>query len=187
MTALASAKPTKFTDVTPGSRINIIDAEDPLNPIEALALDVLPEWGPHRVPAITYLVNGTKEPRMVMGTGRYTVQVLTSSTSLADLAASVRGAVTGHSRPVDIHAIQFLGTLDSGRDCVLYASGKAAVRLDTSSDPLTLTVGGVNPTVLQPGDWLVLEEHGTVDDKVSWVVKAVSPNDFTTQYEVDES
>lgn len=187
MTALGSAKPTKFTNVTPGSRINIIDAENPLEPIEALALDVLPEWGPHRIPAITYLITGTKEPRMVMATGRYTVQVLTSSTSLADLALTVKGAVTGRSRPVDIHAIQFLGTLDSGRDCVLYASGKAAVRLDTSTDPLTLTVGGVAPTVLQPGDWLVLEEHVTVDDKVSWSVKAVAPNDFATQYVVDEA
>ncbi len=185
MAQLASTKPTKFTDVPPGSRILITDRENPGEPWEALALDVVAEHGPGRAPAIFYIPEGGDSTEMITATGRYEVQVLTSSASLAALS-NLENVITGRSRVVNIQAAQYVGGLESARDCIMFAAGRAAIMFDANADPQTLTVGGKAPQIAKPGDWIVVELRDDVNGKPAPIVRVVSSNDFAATYEVTE-
>lgn len=185
MNQLASTKPTKFTDVPPGSRILITDRQNPGEPWEALALDVIAEYGPGRTPAIFYIADGENETEMIAATGRYEVMVLTSSAALADLA-NLENAITGRSRVVDIQACQYTGGLESARECIIFAAGRAAVMFDGNADPQTLTVGGKSPEIARPGDWIVVELREDLNGKPAPIVRVVTSNDFASTYEVTE-
>lgn len=185
MNNLAPTKPVKFTDVIPGSPIRIRDAKIPGDSgYLAIALDVIPEYGPHALPLISYMRDGSAEVESITGSGRWEVDVVSSAAQLAVLAAGVEGVVTGISKPVNIRAIQFKGGTDSARDCVLVASGLAAVRFDPNNEPPRMLIGGMNPDPVMPGDWIVVETRQAGEETVS-TVRAVSANDFVSQYDVD--
>jgi hypothetical protein len=183
MTQLASTKPTKFTDVPPGSRIQVTDAKNPMDQFNGIALDVIAEYGPNRVPAISFMREGSDEVEMLSGSGRWSVTVLTSSAGLAALVSTIENVVTASLRPATVRALRFDGTVDSGRDCILFTSGLAAIRFEPNNEPPRLLLGGVNPTPVMPGDYVVIETRNA-DDKETHIVTTMSGNDFATSYEV---
>lgn len=185
MAQLASTKPTKFTDVIPGSPIRIRDSKVPGDTgFTAIALDVVPEHGPHALPLVSFMREGSTEVESVAGSGRWEIDVVSSAGQLAVLAAGVQGVVSGASKPVTIRAIQFRGGSDSARDCVLVGSGLAAIRFDPNHEPPRLLIGGLNPDPVMPGDWIVIESRQAGEETVA-TVRAVSQNDFVNQYDVD--
>lgn len=182
---LASTKPTKFVDVPPGSHILIRDLANPADaPVKAIALDVMPEYGPHATPAISYMQEGADGVQTVTATGRWEVEIITSTAQLAALAQGLENVVTGHTKPGTIRAICFKGTPESARDCVLLGSGRAAIRFDPNAEPPTLMIGGLTPEPVRPGDWLVLETRTHGDDTIT-TVHGVAGAQFANLYDIE--
>lgn len=176
MTQLASTKPTKFTDVPPGSLVRIIDSKDPLNPVEATVIDVLPEAGPGRIPAIVYVARGETDAGTVTASGRYSVEIITSAEILRELMPANLDVIRARTRPTEVEAVRFDGTVDSATGCMALAAGVGAIRFDQNSQPPALTLLRTGETVL-PGQYLLVDrehKHLTV----------VDANDFATEYEV---
>lgn len=176
MTQLAPAKPTKFTDVPPGSLVRIIDMKDPLNPIEATVIDVLPEGGPGRIPAIVYVARGEEITRTVTASGRHTVEIVTSADVLRTLVPADLTIIRARTKPVEVEAVRFEGTIESATSCMGLAAGVGAIRFDQNSEPPSLTLMRTNEQVF-PGQYLLVNrEHKQL--------AVVDANDFATDYEV---
>lgn len=176
MTQLASTKPTKFTDVPPGSLVRIIDTKNPLHPVEATVIDVLPEAGPGRIPAIVYVARGEETTRTVTASGRYSVEVITSAEILRELMPANLEVIRARTRPQEVEAVRFDGTTDSATGCMALAAGVGAIRFDQNSQPPSLTLLRTGETV-RPGQYLLVgREQKTLS--------VASGDDFATEYEV---
>ena len=121
----APAKPVKFTDVRPGSTIRVTDNGGG-DPYEALVLEVKPEYGANRIPALVVNPAGTEETTIVAATGRFVITVLLDSGVLAT-DTPPQHLVTYLARPVQISGVQFKGGMDSATEIIRWAGGKAAI------------------------------------------------------------
>lgn len=176
MNQLAPSRPVKFTAVPPGSRIRITDATRPMEPWEALAIDVIPEYGPNRIPAIVTMMEGASDTEIVTATGKFTVEIVSNSASLRELAGAVKGGLRARTIPIEVRAIRFDGSTDSARDCIIFAAGAGAVRFDPNATPPQLVIVDATPTPVPPGSYLVVPEQGKLT--------AVDAATFAEKYEV---
>ena len=122
--SLAPSKPLKFTDIRPGSQIRVTDITGTTDPYEAMVLEMKPEHGSNRIPAL--VVQRAGEVFIIPASGRWRAEVLLDSKILAS-AEPPTHLVRYRGRPVEISGIQFKGGMESATEIIRWAGGKAAI------------------------------------------------------------
>ena len=177
MASLSSTKPIRFSDVKPGSRIEVTDANNAYEPFEADVLEMKAEYGPSRIPALVLKAAHNPSSLLITANGQTRVKVLLDSGVLATDGLPT-GAVRARSIPVDVEAVQFAGGSGSGMTIIRFGGGLASMRLETATDQQTeaiIIARGGDELRVEIGDW-VLRGGGKI-----WPEK---PDTFATNYEV---
>lgn len=158
---LAPSKPVKFTDIGPGSTIEVTDLKGGSDPFKALVVENRPEFGPNRIPALVIKVDGTGEVAIISATGKWAVKVLLDSKLIA--SAGSPNLVRLRSLPVEISAIQFTGGMDSAMEIIRWAGGKAAIswRQADAEHTEALLIGTLEGEMAAaPGVWVMQGTQG---------------------------
>jgi len=177
MAALTGSKPVKFINVKPGSTIRVTHLKGEWDPFEATVLEMRPEYGPHRIPALVLKGEHRPDPIVVTANGETKVEVLLDSSVLASTEVDGR-ALRVRSIPVEALAVQFTGGSESATECIRFAASRGSVRWDVGDDRAgeALVLGTLEQEDrVEPGSWLVRSE-----DRI-WHESA---EDFVTKYEL---
>lgn len=178
MLSPAAQKPTKFTEINPGSQIEITSSDGTYEPYKATVLEVRAEYGPHRIPAIVFKREGG-DSGIIMADGSSRVKVLLDSKQLQS-AAPPPGALRVRTLPREFMAAQFTGGVDSAMAIITFAAGRANIQWEQPTDQnlealLMSTLGREDR--IEVGDFVLVGETGVV----------ISPRDeVASQYEVIE-
>lgn len=179
MTGFAPTKEPKFTEITPGSVIEIADTTGGIAPFKGTVIEVKPSFGPTGIPALIVKVDGSSgDPVAVTASGRYKVKVLVDSRILGS-AEPPAGVVRARKLPVEISAIQFLGGVDAAVKIIQWAGGKALMRWvgGDAASPEALVISTLEGEMrAEVGDWVLEGAHGEF--------YPVKPNIFADTYEI---
>lgn len=158
---------TRFVDVAPGSKIRVEDYATPPNyaAFDAVVLELVPEYGPTRIPMLLLKADHSADPIPIVADGRTNVTVLVSADVLK---TDKRDPSALHLRaiPREIYALQFTGGVDSAAKAIAFAAGRIGLSYDRGTDSRTeaLVMHSVNGQQRAlPGDYVIEDvESGVI-------------------------
>jgi hypothetical protein len=153
-------KPTRFTDAAPGSRIRLYDVHSLYEPYEAVVTELIPEYGPHRIPALYVQTADSDEPRLIMGNGQTRIDIILDARKIMREEAPAN-AMQVRSRPQVFSCLQFEGGQRSAIEIITWAAGKAQVKWERGegSDMEHLTLSFIDGDQrVNVGDFVMEDE-----------------------------
>lgn len=133
MSMLMPVAATKFTDANPGSQIRVTSVQGNFPPYEARVLEMRPEYGQNRVPALVVLPGGESDPRLLISSGETRIEILINSNILQQNTPP-HGAYRVRTIPREYLAARFNGGVESASSLIGFTAGKVAMRWEQQTD-----------------------------------------------------
>lgn len=165
-TLIQPAPPAKFETLSVGSSVQMADLRQEFESFEGVVLEVIPEWGTHKLPAIQVLQPNADRPTLCIQDGRWQVTVAADAAKVRELygVQTPKRAITVTPRVEEHVAVQYLGGAVQSAELVRWAVGRALLSYNPGDgvntfDQLELRdASGIVPVFVS--DWLLESPAG---------------------------
>lgn len=165
-TLIVAAPPAKFETLSVGSSVQMADLRQEYDSFEGVVLEVIPEWGTHKLPAIQVLQQDADRPTLCIQDGRWQVTVAADAAKVRETFGiqTPRNIITVTPKVAEHVAVQYVGGAAQSAELVRWAVGRALLSYSPGDgtntfDQLELRdAGGITP--VHVSDWLLESPTG---------------------------